>query len=401
MKHDNFYFFLNFFENRLNETFVGMVKSLNYFIKFIYGNGFKDISPPKKINEKRKPKHKKLLIDGGRALFMTQAERETYIKEVLANRTGKSLGASIPYNLDTAQLMALLRIGRLERALGQQYVKELLGSMGGQDGIIKQVPTGTDLRAFILSHRPLAKEWYKMNNSRPIRTPSNIPSTPYHKVKNGLESKYKQAKPIYRKDVSLEDLIPVITARKKREIERKQRKENKEKEKRRKAKGKTTREQPPQLKAYQARRAARKQAIGLQKHRIQQAAENFQKVLQERKERVATVNKGYYKKVMDDAKSKAESRELSEKEKKFINDLQKKFKEHKDTPKSKKSSTSKSKKQQSSSPPPQPPPSTKPTSSRSPAAVRKELIDELDAEAPVVYRRSRTTGMDVIKYSTR
>ena len=104
----------------MNETFVGMVKSLNYFIKFIYGNGFKDISPPKKINEKRQPKHKKILMDGGRALFMTKDKRDGYIKTTLANRTGKSLGASIPYNLDTAPLMALLRIGRLEDASNEK-----------------------------------------------------------------------------------------------------------------------------------------------------------------------------------------------------------------------------------------------------------------------------------------
>lgn len=336
-----------------------MVKSLNYFIKFIYGNGFKDISPPKKIKENRKTKHKKILMDGGRALFMTQDERDDYIKTVLADRTGKSLGASIPYNLDTAKLMALLRIGRLERALGQQYVADLLKEMGGQDGIIKQVPTGVDLRAFILSHRPLAKEWYKMNNLRPIRTPSNIPSTPYHKVKNGMVSKYNQAKrTYYRKSIPIDELVPIIAKR---------------------MAGKT-----------------KKMPKGLKNFRIRKAARNFQRELVRRKDKIDQKNKESYSSVMDDAKSKAESRELSEKEKKFIDDLQKKFKDYKDKSKAKK--TSKSKKHQSSSPPPQPPPSDKPSSPRTRESLVKAFKQKIQSDKPPRLGTRRRTGMDVLEY---
>lgn len=329
-----------------------MVHSFNNILDFYFGNGFKHISPPKKkINKKRKPKHKKILIDGGRALFMTQNKRDDYINTVLADRTGKSLGASIPYNLDTAKLMAILRIGRLERALGQQYVAELLSSMGGQDGIIEQVPTGTDLRAFILSHRPLAKEWYKMNNLRPIRTPSNIPSTPYHKVKNGMVSKYNQAKrTYYRKSVPINDLVPIMAKR---------------------MAGKN-----------------KKMPEGLKKFRIRKAARDFQNELIRRKNRIAQKNKESYSTVMDDAKSKAESRELSVKEKKFIDDLQKKFKEYKDKSKAKKSSKSKSKSKE------QPSPSSKKSTAQSADAVLDSVLDHIQSKKTTLYDVTAATHLN-------
>ena len=344
-----------------------MVKSLNYFIKFIYGNGFKQFSPPKKVNEKRKPKHKKIIIDGGRALFMNNTDRNNYIEVDLAGKKGKSLGAMIPYNLKTAPLMATLRIGRLERALGQEYVKTLLDSMGGEEGIIARVPTGVHLRSFILYHRPLAKEWYKMNKKVPTRSPSSIPSIPYHKIKNKLVSEYDQAKPYYRKDVGIKDLIPIIRARKKREIDRelkKQIKEIEKKSKRTTTTTTTTREQPPQLKVYQARQAARKRARKLlHSNQIQQAAEDFQKVLTDRKNRIASSNKTYYRTVMDNAKTKVESRELNEQEKKFVDELRKKFKEYEEVKKAEKTKkTRKNKKQQTSEQPPAQPLVEKPAS---------------------------------------
>lgn len=364
-------FFPKFFGNRLNETFFVMVKSLNYFIKFIYGNGFKHFSPPKKVNEKRKPKHKKI-IDGGRALFMNGTDRNKYIEVDLAGIKGKSLGAMIPYNLKTAPLMATLRIGRLERALGQEYVKTLLDSMGGEEGIIARVPTGVHLRSFILYHRPLAKEWYKMNKKVPTRSPSSIPSIPYHKIKNKLVSEYDQAKPYYRKDVGIKDLIPIIRARKKREIDRELRKQIKEIEK--KSKTTTTREQPPQLKAYQARQAARKRARKLlHSNQIQQAAEDFQKVLTDRKNRIASSNKTYYRTVMDNAKTKVESRKLNEQEKKFVDELRKKFKEYEEVKKAEKTKKTRKNKKQPPAQPVQQPPLEKPT----PPPQQESLISRL------------------------